>query len=1084
MINALDKILRRPRAILSALLVMIIAGTWAFISIPKESDPDITIPVYYISISHPGISPEDAERLLIKPVETKLRGLDGLKQITSVASEGHAAIVPEFETSVDTEKAAREVREKVDLAKSELPTDANEPVITEINFSLQPTILVAVSGDVPERTLYARAKELQDAIEGISSVLEAKLTGQREEVLEIIVDQQKLESYNLSQADIFNVVNRNNLLIAAGAIESGNGRFSVKVPGLVQSAEDLFSLPVKSVKGTVVKLQDVAEIRRTFKDRARYALYNGRPAITIEVVKRQGTNIIENNAAVRAAADALVKTWPSSMHVSYALDKSNVIKDVLQSLEDAVILAIVLVMILVVAALGVRSGILVGISIPTSFLICFLVLKLSGYTVNIMIMFGLILSVGILVDGAIVLAEYADRKMAEGIAVKEAYIAAAKRMFWPIVSSMATTIAAFMPMLFWPGVAGEFMSYLPITVIIVLSASLLTAMVFVPAVGFIIGKTDTETMAQFGHMADDEKADFRAMKGMTGLYLRFIERVIHHPVKVIFAVLLLMGGIIFAFAQNPTGVEFFVDTEPEQVNVYVRARGNLGNAEKLALVREVEKKVIAVGSIKNYATYAGTENGGGGLGNQDVPADVIGQISMELFEIGERKPWKALQKDFEAAVKDTPGVITEVRELAGGPQSGKDIRLQITSLDRSKAFEAARKIRDHMKFGMEGLKDFDDDMPLPGYEWVLNVNREEAGRFGADILSAGIVAQLITNGAMVGTYRPDDSKDEIDIRVRLPENERSISTLEDFKVMTPAGLVPLSNFATYEARPQVDVLYRYDAQPSIFVKANSKPGIFAADKIKELEAWMKTQSFPAGVDFKFRGTDEDQAESSAFLGKAMMASMFLMFMILIVQYNSFYHVMITLSAVLMSTVGVVLGMLVTRQYFSVIMTGTGVISLAGVVVSHSIVLIDTYHRLSEAGQNPIEAAIRTCAQRMRPVLLTSITAMLGLMPLMYELNVNFFERKVFFGSMTSAWWVHLSTAMVFGLLLATILTLILTPILLALPEVWRQWFRAMGSSRKARRAARIARKAQNSVNDNAPVPPRANEDEALPQAAE
>jgi multidrug efflux pump len=1087
MINALDKILRRPRAILSALLVMIIAGTWAFITIPKESDPDITIPVYYISISHPGISPEDAERLLIKPVETKLRGLDGLKQITSVASEGHAAIIPEFETNVDTDEAAREVREKVDLAKSELPADANEPVINEINFSLQPTILVAVSGDVPERTLYARARELQDAIEGISSVLEAKLTGQREEVLEIIVDQQKLESYGLAQTDIYNVVSRNNLLVAAGAIESGNGRFSVKVPGLVQGAADLFTLPVKSVNGTVVTLRDVAEIRRTFKDRARYALYNGRPAITIEVVKRQGENIIENNLAVRALADSIVKSWPSSMHVSYALDQSNVIKDVLQSLEDAVILAIVLVMVLVVASLGLRSGILVGISIPTSFLICFLVLLMMGYTVNIMIMFGLILSVGILVDGAIVLAEYADRKMAEGVAVKEAYIAAAKRMFWPIVSSMATTIAAFLPLLFWPGIAGEFMSYLPVTVIIVLSASLLTAMVFVPAVGFIIGKTDKETMEQFGHMADDEKADFRAMKGLTGVYLRFIERVIYHPAKVIIAVLLLMGGIVGAFIMNPTGVEFFVDTEPEQVNVYVRARGNLGNAEKLALVREVESHVVKVGGIKNIATYAGTETGGGGLGNQDVPQDVIGQLSLELVAIADRKPWKVLQKEYEASVKDVPGVIVEVRELAGGPQSGKDIRLQITSNDREKAFEAARKIREHMQFGMKGLKDFDDDMPLPGYEWVLNVNREEAGRFGADILSAGTVAQLLTNGALVGTYRPDDSKDEIDIRVRLPQSERSISKLDNFKVMTPAGLVPLSNFATYKAQQQVNVLHRYDAQPSIFVKANAAPGVFAADKVAELDAWMKTQTFPDGVEFRFRGSDEDQAESSAFLGKAMMASLFLMFMILIIQYNSFYHVMITLSAVMMSTVGVLLGMLVTRQYFSVIMTGTGVIALGGVVVSHSIVLIDTYHRLSEAGQNPIEAAIRTCAQRMRPVLLTSVTAMLGLLPLMYELNVNFFDRHVFIGSMTSAWWVHLSTAMVFGLLLATILTLILTPILLALPEVWRQWFHAIGERRRERKAKRTALRAGPPENDNAPgAPPKKPDadEERLPQAAE
>ena len=480
----------------------------------------------------PGISPQDAERLLVKPIEVKLRGLEGLKQLTAYATEGRGGLIVEFETDVNIEKASRDVRQKVDEAKPDLPEDATTPSVAEINLSLQPTILVAVSGGVPERTLEARAKDLQDAIQRIPSVLSADFGGKRDEVLEIIVNKQKLEAYGLGPADIFNIVSRNNLLVAAGSSDTDNGRFSVKVPGLVQEPSDLLNLPVKTFEGTVVVLQDVADVRRTFLDRSEYALYNGLPAITINVVKRQGTNIIDTNAEVKRVSEELLKTWPSAMHVDYALDQSNTIKDVLQSLQDGVILAIVLVMVLVVASLGIRSGILVGISIPTSFLIGFFIISMMGYTLNIMIMFGLILSVGILVDGAIVLTEYADRKMAEGLVPKEAYIAAARRMFWPIVSSMATTIAAFVPLLFAPGIAGKFMSYLPVTVIIVLSASLLTAMVFVPAVGFFIGKTDKETMEQFGHFADDEHADFRKMKGLTGLYLRFIERIIRRPILV------------------------------------------------------------------------------------------------------------------------------------------------------------------------------------------------------------------------------------------------------------------------------------------------------------------------------------------------------------------------------------------------------------------------------------------------------------------------------------------------------------------------------------------------------------------------
>jgi multidrug efflux pump len=1074
MIGWLDTILRRPRAVLSAMLVLVVAGLLAYITIPKESNPDITIPVFFVSSSVPGISPQDAERLLVKPIEVKLRGLEGLKQLTAYATEGRGGLIVEFETDVNIEKASRDVRQKVDEAKPDLPADATTPSVNEINLSLQPTVLVAISGDVPERTLEARAKDLQDALQRIPTVLSADLNGKRDEVLEIIVNKQKLESYGLGPADIYNIVSRNNLLVAAGSSDNNTGRFNVKVPGLIQEPADLLNLPVKTFQGTVVTLKDVAEVRRSFQDRTSYALYNGRPAITINVVKRQGTNIIETNAEVKRITGEMLKTWPTAMHVDYALDQSNTIKDVLQSLQDGVILAILLVMILVVAALGVRSGILVGVSIPTSFLIAFFIISMMGYTLNIMIMFGLILSVGILVDGAIVLSEYADRKMAEGLVPKEAYISAAKRMFWPIVSSMATTIAAFVPLLFAPGIAGKFMSYLPVTVIIVLSASLLTAMVFVPAVGFFIGRTDKETMAQFGHFADDEHADFRKMKGLIGLYLRFIERIIRHPIIVGVAVLTLMGSIVATYATHPTGVEFFVDTEPEQVNVYVRARGNLGVAQQLALTREVEARVVKVDGIKTFATTAGKADGGA-LGNQDVPADVIGTIQLELNPVGHRKPWKELNKDLDAAVAGMPGMYVEVRPLEGGPESGKDIRLQITSTDREAAFAAARKIEDHIVNGMKGIVDVDDDLPLPGYDWTLTVDREKAGRFGADIASAGTLVQLATTGAKVGSYRPDDSKDEIDIRVRLPENQRSITAIRDLKLTTSAGLVPMSNFLKSDVEPLVNVLYRLDGVPSIFVKGNVAAGFFAGDKIKELDKWIGEQNWPEEVKFKFRGNDEDQAKFGNFLVKAMIASVFMIFMILIVQYNSFYHVMITLSTVIMSTVGVLLGMLVTGQYFSMIMTGTGVIALIGVVVSHSIVLIDTFHRLRDAGQDGIEAAIRTCAQRMRPVLLTSITAMLGLLPLAFELNVNFFTRHIAIGSVTSAWWVHLSTAMVFGLLLATILTLILTPVLLAAPYVFRE---ARTARRERKMIAKMVKaaeaEAEKSVNDNV----------ALKQAAE
>lgn len=1037
--SALDTVLRRPKAVLSLMVAMIVAGIWSYVAIPKESDPDIQVPVLYVSVPLSGISPEDAERLLIKPIEAQLKGLDGLKNYTGIASEGHAGLIVEFDTAIDIAKATADVREKVDLAKSELPADAEEPTVNEINLSLQPTLIIALSGDVPERTLYNHARALQEVIERIPSVLEAKLAGQREELLEVIVDPQKLESYGLSQAELVTTVQRHNRLVAAGAVDSGSGRFNVKVPGLFETAEDVAALPVKVAGGTVVTLKDVAEIRRTFKDRSRYALFNGRPAITIEVVKRIGTNVLENNDAVKAAVAETTRSWPDAIHVDYALDQSRLIADVLGSLQSAILLAIILVMILVVAALGVRSGLMVGFAIPSSFMIGFLLIGLLGYTVNIMLLFGLVLTVGMLVDGAIVLTEFADRKMAEGLHRRDAYIMAAQRMFWPILSSTLTTLAAFVPMLFWPGVPGEFMKYLPLTVVIVLSASFLTAMVFLPAIGTLIGRADAESRELFAQLGTDETVDVRKVRGLTGFYLGFISRVIRHPLKMIIGSLVVIAGIFSAYMANPTGVEFFVETEPEQAMVFVRARGNLSNDEKLRLVRQVERAVEPVHGIDNIATYAGTEAQGPSLGvGLDVPVDVIGQLQLELKPAGERAPWKELKEELRHFTSGIPGVLTEVREFAGGPQSGKDIRLQVSADDRELAYAAARRIRAYLETAMTGLVDIEDETPLPGYEWAFTVDREEAGRFGADVVSAGTLVQLVTNGALIGTYRPDDSRDEIDIRVRLPEDMRSLEGLATLKLQTPTGLQPLANFVTREARPQVNTLYRTNGQPSVFVKANAAEGVLYNDKVAELDRWLKSQTWPDGVSFRFRGTDEDQKDSAAFLQKALAASLFLMFMILITQFNSFYHTALTLVTVVLSTVGVVLGMVVTGQYFSIIMTGTGVVALAGVVVNNSIVLIDTYQLMLKRGLHPVEASLRTAAVRMRPVFLTTATTILGLMPMVFEVNVDFFARTFGLGSMTSSWWVHLSTAIVFGLAFATLLTLVLNPVLLAAPTVWRE----------------------------------------------
>ena len=1084
MMNALAAILSRPRTVLTLLVAMLVAGVVSYVAVPKEANPDIDVPVFYVSVSQQGISPEDAEQLIVRPLETHLRGLDGLKEINGIASEGHAGIILEFDISFDKDAALADVRAKVDQAQAELPADADAPQIFETNFSLVPTIIVTLSGNVPERTLYQRARRLKDEIEAIPTVLEANLSGHREELVEVIIDAPRMEAYNITQDELIQAVTRHNRLVPAGFLDSGAGRFNVKVPGLLQTASDVDAIPIKVSGDAVVTLGDVAEIRRTFKDATSFSRFNGQPAIAIEVVKRLGTNIVENNAAVREVVGEATADWPESIEIGFTLDMSRFIDVVLGSLQSAIMTAIALVMIVVVAALGMRSALLVGLAIPTSFMIGFLIIGLAGMTLNMMMMFGLVLTVGMLVDGAIVITEYADRKMAEGLAKRQAYTMAAQRMFWPIFASTATTLAAFLPMLLWPGVSGEFMSYLPITVIMVLTAALLTAMVFLPVLGSLFGKTvarprDSEAARA---LSGASEVDYRDIPGATGLYVRMLKGLagsLFGGVAVILGVI-ATGYVVFSlYGQYGAGVEFFIEDEPDQAVVMVRGRGNLSAVETRDLVVAAEDKVLQVDGVKSvFTTVGGGNNGAPDLsdGMQDQPADLVGRMMLELEDYCCRRPAQEIFAEIRERTEAIGGIILEVRKIEGGPPTGKDIQVELTSSNYATALEAAARVRDHVDTGVEGLRDVEDTRPLPGIEWQMAVDRQEAGRFGADVGSVGAMIQLVTNGIMVGKLRPDDSDEEIDIRVRLPEGERTMDRLDDLRITTASGLVPIRNFVTREPQPQVSSITRINGRYAFQVKANvrSEEGVLADDKVREIDAWMAGQDWPAGLHYRFRGADEEQQEAADFLGKAAAAALFIMFVILVTQFNSFYQTFLTLSTVVMSVLGVLIGMMLTGQKFSIIMTGTGIVALAGIVVNNSIVLMDTYNRLHrDAGLERLDAVLRAAAQRMRPILLTTSTTIMGLIPMATQVSFDFFNRTILVGGITSEWWVQLSTAVISGLAFSTLLTLIVIPTLLAMPAVWADRWRRL--------RARWSRKPVGQPDETTVT---AEPRPALPQAAE
>jgi multidrug efflux pump len=1032
--NALiEAIVSRPRPVLTIMLLLLLAGMVSFVTIPKEAEPDIPIPTMYVNIIHEGISPEDAERMIIRPMETQLRTIEGLKEVRATASEGSAVVILEFDAGFDPDKALNDVRAKVDLAKAELPSDSEEPLVQEVNIALFPVLVVILHGNLPERTLVALARDLRDKIEAIPGVLDADIGGDREELLEVIVDPSALESYNLGFTDLVNYVSRNNRLVAAGALDTGQGRFSVKVPGVIESLEDLLTMPIKADNQRTVTFQDVASVRRTYKDPDGFARLNGNSAIALEVSKRTGANIIEVVDAVKALLEREKVAWPSGLQVTVTQDNSDQVRTMLNDLVNNVAIAVLLVMVVILAALGLRSAGLVGISIPGSFLSGILIINMMGYSMNIVVLFALIMAVGMLVDGAIVVVELAERNMQNGYAPKLAFTQASKRMAWPITASTATTLAAFMPLVFWPGIIGEFMKYLPITLLVTLSMSLLMALFFVPTFGALLrgksGEGDTALMrAAETDLLQDARLTYEQQSGiMVRRYLDLLLRFLHNPFKVVLGAILVLLLTLLAWDKFSKGTEFFPNIEPEVAQLNIHARGDLAVLERDELVQEVEARIIGMPEFKSVYARSGLR-----LGN-DTAEDVIGRIQLQLIDWELRRPAKEILDEIRIRTADLAGIIVEPEVQESGINSGKPVQLELSAADTGILPQAVEHIRRGMAF-VGGFIDISDSRPLPGIDWRIEVNRDNAARFGTDIATIGSAIQLLTNGILLGDYRPDNADDEVDIRVRFPDSLRNLDQFDRLTVGTLQGNIPISNFVTRVPAQRVGSLERTNGVRVMKVAADVIDGLNVNDQVLKLQEWLLADGSYPEVRILFRGENEDQQEAQAFLSKAFGAALFLMAIILVTQFNSFYQTLLILTAVLFSTVGVLLALMLTGQPFGIVMSGIGVISLAGIVVNNNIVLIDTYNLIRKRGAAAVEAALLTCAQRLRPVLLTTITTILGLLPMALGMNIDLVNRHIAIGGPSTQWWTQLATAVAGGLAFATVLTLVLTPCLLVLGD--------------------------------------------------
>ena len=1032
MTGIVDFALSKARTTLAIGLVIIIAGAFARSTIQVAADPNIQLPLVSVSVFLDGASPSDASRLIARPLETRLRSVPGIQELSSSSRLSFARIVAEFEVGYDIDTALRDIKQAVEEVKFQLPREAEDPQIREYSFANFPVMNLSLVGSASMRQKVFIARELQDRLEAISEVLAADLEGAPEEVLEGIIDKSKMETYGITLSQLAMAIRNNNLIIPGGAQDTGSGKFNIEVPSIFETAEDVYNIPVKVTQDAVVTLSDIAEIRRTFKDFSSYAKVNGQDAVTLEIRLRVDANAIEAKKHIIEAKEEFEKTLPQNLSIVRTNDETVWAEVMISELEGNIITAIFLVMILVIASMGVRVGMLVGLSIPFCFLLTFIILRIVGVEFNFLVMMGLLLGLGMLIDGAIVVTEYADRKISEGLTRLEAYRLSSKRMFFPIISSTATTIAAFTPLIFWPGFTGQFMRYLPITVFIVLSASLVYALIITPVVGSIFGQRRSTLVSgeseQTGEVLFDRISEF---------YSKALKKFVKNPGETIIAVLMLLWFFGYAMYGNfSKGTLYFADVDPVAAEISIRGRGNFSSSEAKEIMEIVEEKIQAVDGIENL--YLTTGSQWFSAGGDTVSRGFIEVVDSKYRDISGKEVIEKVQK----AASNIPGIIVEITPEEGGPSFSSPIELGIFGDNEQSVAKTTEIIEQYMLNDVVGLANIRSTLPYSLIEWKVQVDKQKAAQLGVSIVDVGALVQMLTNGFKVGEYRPDDSKDEIEIRARFGVQHRSLSGIENLKVNSINGLIPVSTFIKLVPRENRQSVVRRNGKFFHEIGlATESSDYLVTDKVNEMSEWLAKQEFDAGIETKFRGMQEETEQVTEFLVIAAITALALMLILLVTQFNSFYQSTLVLSAVFMSVVGVLIGLLITGKPFSTTMTGIAIVALSGIVVNNNIVLIDTFNRLTGEFPNLAkeDVIIKTCKQRLRPILLTTATTIFGLLPLAIGLSIDVLGREIIVGSRVVGWWQNLASSIVFGLAFSTVLTLIFTPAALILPSRIKAW---------------------------------------------
>ncbi|MBQ4874820.1 MAG: efflux RND transporter permease subunit [Rickettsiaceae bacterium H1] len=1023
----IDACIKHDKATLLILIIIFIIGITTYIDTPKELSPDVKVPIILVSTNLQGISPQDSDRLLIKPIENTLSSIAGVKEMRSSATDGRGYTVLEFDAGFNSDKALEDVRAKIDDIVSELPKDATRPKVEEVNLSLFPVLNVALVGEIPQRKLISIARELKKKIESLPNVLNAEIAGIRKETVDVIIKPSVMEGYDLKVRKVLEAIDGNNRLVAAGNLQNG---YSVKVSGVLENIKDIANVPVKVSEDSVVTIKDVAEVKPTFRDVSGFVRTNGKPGLVIEVAKRSGKNLIETVAQVKTVMEVAKPFLPEHLSIIYSLDQSKKVMEVLHDLQNNILMATVLVITVIVGFMGIRPAIMVALAIPGSFYIGIIILSYLGMTMNIVVLFSLIMSIGMLVDAAIVVNEYADRKMIIGMDKHDAYRSAALRMLWPIVSSTATTLIVFVPLLFWPGMIGQFMKYLPITLISTLTGSLVMSLVFTPVLGGIFGAPSTDNRVKIAQMEAIDKGKVKSLGPLMKKYCSLLKGVLSKPVRFVLIIIGVLIVSVFGYAFFGRGFEFFPKVEPESAIITVRAQGNFSAEQRDNLLNTVEQRILNINDeVKVFYSRSGKFQGG-----KFSTDDIIGLIQLEFTDWQLRRKATRIIDDIKNRTKDLKGIVIEVQEEKKGPLAReKPIKINISSFTTDNLYSSVEKVLNVMeKIG--GFVNVDDTRSSPEIEWEIKIDRNKASLSGVNVGLIGEYIKMITSGAKVGSYRPNNVDEEVDILVRLPKHERNITKLNSLFINGIHGPVPVSNFIEVSPKNKIKKLSREGSLPVLSITADVAPGLLIDRQIKKLqqELLVKKSEFDPKINITFKGESEDQQEAKSFLSKAFALALMGVILILVIQFNSYYDAFVVMTAVFLSTAGVLIGLLVTGNTFLVTMCGVGIISLAGIVVNNNILLIDALNTNLREGCAYKEAIIKSAVSRVKPILLTAGTTILGLLPMVLKINIDFLNGNISYDAPASQWWVHLSTTVAGGLTFATILTLFFTPVLLML----------------------------------------------------